>query len=356
MEPNEQDKTNAGNTPAAGPVVAPTEGSASVKAPEPTPMSTATPTSTSVPAPESVGAPVSESNSTINPESTINAAASPVAETSTNSMKSGNKIGLWVGLGVGTLVLVGGIVAAILIPQMMKPDYNKMYDLANSLGDEVYNYFYSSACHDVRLYVDSYYSAEANEYAEYVNNCRNDAAKIYAEIEKFEAESNVSKDSEINELYLKFKKTFDEKAPGKDRIEQTLKVYEAIHNFVSEVKGLGSDLESMPTPSEFKEISESLANSGDERLRGFAEGLNQRYETLYEKYRSLSEMDYSDSNYMTVYEEYLEAGNELSDYFNEQSDVIDDLDYPLADTSGRGDDSVVDTFSDLESAIVEKAK
>jgi hypothetical protein len=249
------------------------------------------------------------------------------------------------------------VAAAILIPQTMTPDYNIMFDSASNLSDELSNYFYSSACNDVRRNVDNYYSVTNDEYTEFINQCGQDAENLYAAVAKFEAESGVGRDQEINELYQKFKKLFDEKAPAKDKLENTLKIYEAVHKFAVEIDKTFGDYKSMPDPSEFKQAVNILIESGDEALKTFAEGLSERYDVFYEASQEFMNIDYSNPNYQSIYDAYLDASNDFSDFYYEQSDILNDIDYPLADTySDNNEDNVMKTFNNLNDAILKKLK
>ena len=313
----------------------------------------------------------SEQNKT-NEEATSGANAAPVstqepaavgtnASVGTNPVseptESGSKTGLWIGLGVGALVLiVAGVAAALLIPQMLQPDYDKMADVASDLFDGLSDYFYSSACHDVRFNVDDYYSTSVSEYSGMIEDCKKDAIKVYDDVAKFESESGVSRDSEINDLYIKFKKAFSKKAPSKDQLDSTLKTYEALHNFVVQANELDNKADSMVTPSEFARVTNNLTDSGNGVLKSFGEGLNQRYGVLYDAAQAYSKARYSDSNYSDVSDDYWDARDDFLDYFNEQSEILDELEVSLADTSGDGDDSVVDTFNDMQSAIIKKLR
>jgi hypothetical protein len=289
------------------------------------------------------------------PEVTMVNAAS---DSNSITKESNNKTGLFIGLGVGIVAIIGIVAAAILIPQTMTPDYNIMLDSASNLSDELSNYFYSSACNDVRQNVDNYYSVTNDEYAEFINQCGQDAENLYAAVAKFEAESGVGRDQEINELYQRFKKLLDEKAPAKDKLENTLKIHEAVHRFAVEMDKIDDDdYESMPDPSEFKKVAAILIESGDETLKTFAEGLSERYDTLYKASQELLNVNYSDPDYQSVYDVYWDASDDFSDFYYEQSDIIDDIDYPLADSfSDDEEGDVMDAFNDLKTAILNKLK
>lgn len=331
MEPNEPDNNKANVSPA----------------PESVPKSTPefAPKSTPESAPASIPS---------TPEVTMVNAAS---DSNSITKESNNKTGLFIGLGVGIVAIIGIVAAAILIPQTMTPDYNIMFDSASNLSDELSNYFYSSACNDVRRNVDNYYSVTNDEYTEFINQCGQDAENLYAAIVKFEAESGVGRDQEISELYQRFKKLFDEKAPAKDKLENTLKIHEAVHRFAVEMDKIDDDYESMPDPSEFKKVAAILIESGDEALKTFAEGLSERYDTLYKASQELLNVNYSDPNYQSVHDAYWDASDDFSDFYYEQSDIIDDIDYPLADSfSDDEEGDVMDAFNDLETAILNKLK
>lgn len=269
--------------------------------------------------------------------------------------KPSNKTNLWIGLGVGAFALVVGIVAAIvLIPQMMRPDYHKMNDAVVELEEELDHYFYNSACVDVETYVDDKY-VSIDEYNEFLKECKNDAENIYTHVAKFESESSVTKDNEINDLYAKFMVAFNKKAPSKDQLESTLKVYEAVHSFLVAADELDFGPDSLPTPTEFAKVTDYLINSNNEVLKNFAEGLNQHYDALYEAGQAFLSANPDDDNYMDLYEAYSDASDDFSDYYDEQSEIINELEVFLADTSDD-EPSVNDSFEEMKSAIVEKAR
>ena len=269
--------------------------------------------------------------------------------------ESSNKTNLWIGLGVGAFALVVGIVAAIvLIPQMMRPDYHKMNDAVVELEEELDHYFYNSACGDVEMYVDDEYTS-IDEYNEFLKECKNDAENIYIHVAKFESESGVTKDNEINDLYAKFMVAFNKKAPSKDQLESTLKVYEAVHSFLVAVDELEDDSDSLPAPTEFSKATNYLINSGNEALKSLADGLNQHYDALYEAGQAFLSANPDDDNYMDLYEVYSDASDDFSDYYDEQSEIINELEVFLADTSDD-EPSVNDSFEEMKSAIIEKVR
>ena len=268
--------------------------------------------------------------------------------------ESSNKIGLWIGLGIGAFVLVVGIVAAvILVPQMMRPDYQKTYDAVVELEEELNHYFYNSACGDVEAYVDDEYTG-IDEYSEYIKVCRDEAENMYVQVAKFESESGVTRDSELSALYDKFRKAFDKKAPGKDQIESTLRIYAAMHGFVVGVEELDDDSDDFPAPSEFATVSNYLVDSDNEVLKEFAEGLTERYGALYEAAQAYLKANHDDGDYMELYDAYLDASDEFMNYYNEQSDILERLEVFLADSSDD-EPSVIDAFDDLQAAIAKKA-
>lgn len=307
-----------------------------------------------------------------NPVSATSGAVPESTNTSTPSTsgvdptESSSKVGLWIALGVGLLLAVGAIVS-VIVPQMLTPDYSKMYDSSIELQDALSEYFYSSACHDVALYVDDYYSTDAEEYNESIEDCKKDATKVYNAVSKFEAESGASRDSQINGLYQNFKKAFDEKAPAQDKLESTLKVYAAAHDFVVGMNDFDTSSGTIPTVEEFKKVTDTLVNSGDATLKEFGEGLNTRYAKLYDAAQAYIKTSYSDPNYREVSENYEDATDNMEDYLEEQLENIKNLGYPLADVSDYDDydddddddnDGVnpVDAFDEVQEAIYEKLK
>jgi len=300
-------------------------------------------------------------------ENTKETNSTPPEKNEAASSDSSSNVGLWVALGVGGLLAISAVVA-VLVPQMLAPNYTKMYDSSVELQDALSEYFYSSACHDVAFYVDNYYSVDAEEYNEYIEECKKDASKVYEAVATFEAESEVSRDSEINSLYQNFKKAFDEKAPAQDKLESTLKVYAAAHDFVVGMNDFDTSSGTIPTVEEFKKVTDTLVNSGDATLKEFGEGLNTRYAKLYDAAQAYIKTSYSDPNHREVSENYEDATDDMKDYLDEQLENIKNLGYPLADVSDYDDyddddndddnDGVnpVDAFDEVQEAISKKFK
>lgn len=285
------------------------------------------------------------------------------------SEKKSNR-GLYIGLGIGGgALVVGGIVAAILIPKLLLPDYKVMHEQASALYGDLSNFVYNSKCYKVSSNVKNTYSVSSETYKKYIEECKNDANSIYGKIDQFENDSGVMKDSETKELFEKFLTVFDNNAPGADKLEATLKAYEGMHEFAEGMEDVGYyDMTKLMSTDEFLKIVNNLIDSGSEKLKTFGEGLKQRYETLYKagqdclaKQKAYQNTSFSSGNWNSAYKTYSDARDKFNDatedfydYYSKDYPKDDELDVHLVDYEDYGDGSIMDTFDNLQRAIMKK--
>ena len=290
-------------------------------------------------------------------------------EAEKKTTEGGNKTGLWIGLGISAVVIILGVIAAIFIPKMFKPDYKIMYDQSMEFYDELSDFMYNSSCYKASVNVTNVYSVSSETYKKYIDGCKEDVDEMYGMLQQFEMNSGVMKDSETKELYEKFLAVFNVNAPGSEKIETTLKAYEGMHEFKEGMDDLEYyNAEKLMSTDDFSKLVENLTDSGSEKLKVFGEGLKQRYDALVKagkeyiaKQKAYNDTSFSSSNWESVYDAYSSAHDDFYDaeedfynyYYDEYPDD-EDLDVHLVYTGDLGDGSIMDTFDDLQRAILKK--
>lgn len=361
MDPNTQNPVPTpmpGPIPPAGPNPAPQPTTPMAAAPDAPMTNPAASPTMGTPAPTQV--PVFSSA----PPTMESMAPQPSAKPSSSKTKK-----LVIGGSIGAGVLILAIVVIVVIVQALRPDYQTAYQKSSEMYDTVSDFVFKSNCQKVRANVMDYRSVGIAAYDEYVEKCKTDANEFYAAVEEFGALSGVAKDSEISELYNKFKVVVATNAPGKDKLEDTLKAYAAYHNYNAKMGELDFYSDELPSTSDVAAAAQYLIDSGNNELKVYGEGLKQRYDAYYQAWQQYKNArdaylnsSYRDGSYQSAYDAYEGAYDAYSaardsygDYssFNNRPD-ISDLDLPLAEYNDTGNGSITDTFDNVIRALGKK--
>ena len=178
------------------------------------------------------------------------------------------KIILIISIISGLVVL--GIVAAILIPILLRVDYSSAYQTAKDLQSNIYEIYQSYNCEYVVDYVDSTYTS-IKDYNAYVEGCKEVYDSTTDElIAKLENTDGVKRNNEIKTQFDKFKAEYTAASAGDaDELATKLSLWQAWHSFKVTV----SDFDySSTTDAEFTTAANYLINSGNDTLKTYAEG------------------------------------------------------------------------------------
>ena len=219
------------------------------------------------------------------------------------------KIILIISICSGILIL--GIIAAIVIPILLRVDYGPTYATAKELKTKVYNIYRSYDCEYVIDYVDSTYTT-AKKYSEYIENCK----KVYSSetddlVLKLENMDGVKRNNEIKAQFEKFKSEYTALSSGNsDELDAKLNLWQARHNFVV----AANDLSTSSSDAEYTAAAKYLTDSGNDTLKTYGEGWLERRIAINAAYRAWWNASYSNPNYSQLKEDYNNKKNEYSDW------------------------------------------
>lgn len=172
---------------------------------------------------------------------------------------------------IGGIVLVGGIVAAIVIPIVLSQvDYKESYDIAKDLRSTMNDFYYDyDDCVDVVKDVDNdWYSTTT--FSSYVSDCK-DALKASTieSVKKLGETSGVSRDSEVKAAYDKFYGEFSKAIQSVDGdLEAKLNTYDSWHKFIYNAVDMSFYSHGA---SDIETYAGYAINSGNDKFKEFGE-------------------------------------------------------------------------------------
>ena len=207
---------------------------------------------------------------------------------------------------------VAGIVAAVLIPILLKINYGPAYQTAKELKPNIYEIYQSYDCEYVIDYVDSSYTS-TKTYGEYIEGCK----EVYSSktddlIAKLENTDGVKRNSEIKNQFDKFKTEYSAISAGNsEELAGKLALWQAWHN----MKVAANDLDySSSSDAEFTTAANYLINSGNDTLKTYGENWLEKSLEVAAAYRTYRNTSWSSSDYNTNRNNYNNKRNELSDW------------------------------------------
>lgn len=206
-------------------------------------------------------------------------------------------------------VAVLGVVAAVILINLLRVDYSSAYLTAKELKPKVYDIYQNYDCGYVVSYVKSTYTS-IKSYSEYVTGCKevynNGATGL---VVKLGDTDGVKRNSEIKAQYEKFNAEFNAVASGSsEELDSKLALWEAVHSFNYTVDDL--DYSSF-TDAEFTTAANYLINSGNDTLKTYGEGWLERsleVAAAYRTYRATT------TGWSAAYNAYTDKRNELKDW------------------------------------------
>lgn len=207
-------------------------------------------------------------------------------------------------------VVVLGIVAAIVIPILLRVDYAPAYAAVKELKPKVYDIYRSYDCEYVVDYVDSTYTS-IKAYSEYIENCKATySAGADDLVTKLENTDAVKRNDEIKAQFSKFKSEYSKLSSGdNDTLIEKLNLWQARHNFVYTADDLSY---SSSSDAEFTTAANYLINSGNDALKTYGEGWLERSIAVAAAYRAYRSASWQTSS--QLYTEYTNKRNEFNDW------------------------------------------
>ena len=263
------------------------------------------------------------------------------------------------------VLLILGILAIVLLPQLLKVDYESAYDIADDLNDVRFDAESWDSCGGVIGYVDSSYQKES-DYESYVSTCKEDLSEFKTGVEELAKNSAVQRDGGIREKWDKFKTSYDAAFPA---YESLIGIYADWHAFVAKWASATeeSDWWKTVTEDKVKTWTESLTNSTNEALKSFGEGyVSARWKQIdaYQKYQSASDAYYEASysasnktelrNQMNAAREVYQGADDDYDEYLKQAPDMEDTKALVGVDLDKNENQFFSKYGDLYSEISKK--
>lgn len=245
------------------------------------------------------------------------ATSQPTEKTPKEPMSPATKKKIILGCVIGGIGLVLGIVAAIVIPMLLKINYGETYKIAKELKPKIYEIYRNYDCDYVIDYVSSTYTTPKS-YSGYIENCKKAYGSAVNDLVNQLGDSDgVKKNDEIKNQFDKFKAEYSSLSAGDaEALAEKLSLWQAVHDFTYAV----DDLTMSSPDSGFKTAANYLIESGNDTLKAYGEGWLERVLGVTAAYRA-----YQSSPWQTSAEAYTEYNNksrEFSDWRSANSPSI----------------------------------
>ncbi len=249
----------------------------------------------------------------------------PSIETNNKTPSSKNKKPLII--VIVSAIIIASVAAIFFIPKLLGPNKKEMESTLESIDYVLPSTI--SACKEVR---DNAYShiLKADLYEMEVNSCRESVDALFKLVDEF----NTAGDTEIQKAFNDFKSSLDVNMPNPDQLENTLKIYTAMHDFNYALYDFQADGKSIDYKTEKGEnlinAANYFSNLSDEELAKFGNEVKQLYSEMYDTWQQFAtEINERGENEQTNSDKYKIAVKNFYDYVNNNIPNISST-YPLA--------------------------
>lgn len=242
-------------------------------------------------------------------------------------------------IGVAALALIG--IICLVISLVTRVDYGEAYRVAKELHPHVRALYEEDDCHDVISYVDSA-STSAKTYEGYIDECRTAVAGKMELVDKLGQTAGIRRNSELSAKYDDFREAYRAVIPDMNEFDQSLKIYQTIHNFYVSLSGIKTD-------SSTKQISATadiLKDSGSSELKEFGEGWEENFLDYVSAYKAYQADDSADRT-SDLYKDMVKARNNYQNWVKTEAPDLDDI----ADLSLSGVSTMYRAFRSLNDLI-----
>lgn len=247
-------------------------------------------------------------------------------------------------VGVGMVAVIGVAVAVVM--SMMKANYGETYRSAKELSPKISDFVNSTDCKYVMEYVNSAYIT-MESYQGYAESCMSVGDGLSEAVEKLGETSGVKKNKEIKAQFEKVSEGLAEILPNDDELRAKINVDLAWHEFVLAANDLNYQTVS---DAEIKAAAKALIESGNDALKIYGEGWEERTLQQAQAYRDYYNLPYSDPNRNVKRTEYNNLDQANKDW--RAANVPDYKTMGGIDLSGR--DKLYKEFSTLRAMIAEE--
>lgn len=201
---------------------------------------------------------------------------------------------MWSCIGGGVVLL--GIIAAIVIPIILRVDYSTAYNAAQDLKPKILDISQNSDCQYVVKDLNSVYTSTTT-YNGYVEGCRETFNQsVETLIEELGGTDGIIRNTDIKNQFDAFKAAYDATVPKTEDLDNKLDIYTAFHSFIVTVDDFYS---SDVTDAEIAAAAKYLTESGNNTLKEYGEGWLEKYSAYIQAYRDWDNFDWGANNYST---------------------------------------------------------
>lgn len=242
----------------------------------------------------------------------------PQAKPPKPPMDPAKKKKLILGFSIGGGVLVLGIVAAIVLPIILRVDYSEAYSTAKDLKPKIQGIYNDSNCDNVKEYTLSFYTSMKN-FNKYVESCRSLYDGVTNQVEQLAATAGVSRDGDIQERFNTFRAAYDATVPDSDKLNASLDLRTTYHQFYVNAGELPSW--SSVTDAELTAAAKPLTDSDNEVFKNYGKTWLEKALATARAYR-----DYANNHYTSdLRNTFNDAKSDYDNYVKENSPDLDGL-------------------------------
>lgn len=216
--------------------------------------------------------------------------------------------------------VVVGVIAIVVIAVVLRVDYSGTYKVAGELKPKMYSALNGSDCDNVIDRVNSTYTNVA-DYNAMVVACLNAYEDLPEMMKKLGETAGVKRNKEIKAQYDKINQGLSEATPDSSVLEQKLELYKAWHEF----HYLYDDLDYAGTDAEIRKVAMPLINSGNETLKTFGEGFQEKFLEGAQAYRDYNNLSYSSAEKSAARTKFQDLKTAYSNWYAANKPDISEL-------------------------------
>lgn len=251
------------------------------------------------------------------------------------------KLIMKISLIAGAVVL--GVIGIVVLVLTLRVDYGETYRAAKELKAEISEYTSGNNCQYVVNNVSATYVDE-QRYAEYVEGCIVVTDGIDEGTRKLEATPGVRKNKRIREQFERYKEAMEAVIIDKGELEKELALYKAWHKYEVAIDGKTADV---VTEEEIRAAAEILISSGNETLKAYGEGWQEKTVAYARATQEYYAAGYDDPNKGALRSEMEKARTEQKAWTMENKPEMAEV----APMNFEGEATMVEEFTRLYSMI-----
>lgn len=190
-----------------------------------------------------------------------------------------------IGSTVGAVVVIAGVLSAIFLPQALNTNYGETYFAAYNLNSLVNDLYDNDESKCGQMATEFVAHAQGTEkFGEMMTECKDELKQIRGMVNAIGEYSAVKKNESLRGKYAEMTKETEVTFPRSGTLDQDLQAYSEMYEFVEKFNQI--QLAEL-TKKDVDEITKSLRESGNEKLKSFGQGMQERLDEIVRAYAEL---------------------------------------------------------------------